>query len=331
MLDPAVAAALTSSHPEQVDQLCKELGKKSATRITVILPSGKVVGDSEESPSVMENHGGRPEVRDALAGRLYPSTHYSRTLHQDMMYVAIPVKSDGRTIAVLRTSVPLTKIRHTLTAIQLRVALGGLVVAILAAGVSLFVSRRITGPLERLQRGAEQFARGDLSRRLPGSHTEEIAALADTMNRMATDLDDRIRTVLRQRNEREAILSSMVEGVFAVDAELRLITLNQAAASLFDVDAQAVQGRSLSQIVRNSKLQELVNSVLARRAAARRRHRAPGGERTLPARPGHRAARRRRPRRGRGGRRPGGLARRHPAAGGSKRSGATSWPTSPTS
>ena len=45
-----------------VDVLCKTIGKRASTRITVILPSGKVIGDSERDPSKMDNHVDRPEI-----------------------------------------------------------------------------------------------------------------------------------------------------------------------------------------------------------------------------------------------------------------------------
>jgi two-component system phosphate regulon sensor histidine kinase PhoR len=52
----------------EVDAICKEIGKQSATRITVILPSGQVIGDSRETPHQMNNHADRPEIAMALAG-----------------------------------------------------------------------------------------------------------------------------------------------------------------------------------------------------------------------------------------------------------------------
>ena len=58
--------------------------------------------------------------------------------------------------------------------------------------------------------------------RLPAQETEEIGGLAEAMNRMAAQLDERIRTVVRQHNEQEAMLMSMVEGVLAVDTEERI-------------------------------------------------------------------------------------------------------------
>ena len=38
-----------------IDSMCKEVGRASSTRITVMLPSGRVVGDSDEDPSVMSS------------------------------------------------------------------------------------------------------------------------------------------------------------------------------------------------------------------------------------------------------------------------------------
>jgi len=73
----------------EVDAICKEIGKQSATRITVILPSGQVIGDSRETPHQMDNHADRPEIAMALAGNPGQFTRYSNTLRQQMMYVAV--------------------------------------------------------------------------------------------------------------------------------------------------------------------------------------------------------------------------------------------------
>ena len=220
LLEEQVVDQLVSRHSDHIDQLCNRLGKASSTRITVVLPNGKVVGDSEESPAKMDNHADRPEIINAMAGHNRPSVRFSHTLGEDMMYVAIPVERDGKTIGILRTSIPVTSIDRALGAIRLRMVVGGLVVALLAAGVSLFMSRRISRPLEQLRRGAKEFANGNFSHKLPAGNSLEIASLAETMNQMAVELDGRLRTVLHQRNEREAILSGMVEGVLAVDSSI---------------------------------------------------------------------------------------------------------------
>jgi two-component system phosphate regulon sensor histidine kinase PhoR len=68
---------------------------------------------------------------------------------------------------------------------------------------------------------------------------------------------------VRQRNEKEAVLSSMVEGVLAVDTDQRLITINQTAARLFGIDPARADGTDLSVIIRDTALRKLVTDALA--------------------------------------------------------------------
>jgi two-component system phosphate regulon sensor histidine kinase PhoR len=92
---------------------------------------------------------------------------------------------------------------------------------------------------------------------------EEIAGLSETMNQMAGELRDRIRTISEQRNELEAVLSSMVEGVFGVDREERLLGMNPSAAKILGCNPAAAQGRTIQEVIRLSELQRFVVRALS--------------------------------------------------------------------
>jgi two-component system, OmpR family, phosphate regulon sensor histidine kinase PhoR len=57
--EETVRSRLAAGDHADLDAICKELGEKADTRITVILPDGKVVADSLEDPEAMDNHAGR--------------------------------------------------------------------------------------------------------------------------------------------------------------------------------------------------------------------------------------------------------------------------------
>jgi len=253
---------LDSAEAERIDELCKELGQRGDLRITVILPSGEVLGDTRKNPADMENHAGRPEIARALGGDTGHQVRYSSTLQQEMMYVALPVMQEGGVAAVIRTSVPVTAMEQALNSVRLRIALAGAILALVAAGIVWLVSRHITHPLAEMTRRAKRFAEGDLSMRLPVPDSEELASLAETLNKMAEELDDRIRTVMRQRGQLEGVLSSMQEGVIAVDREERILTVNEAACQLMDVSVGPVRGRNLQEVIRNPRLQRTVRKAL---------------------------------------------------------------------
>jgi two-component system phosphate regulon sensor histidine kinase PhoR len=262
LLQSQILEYLDPLDPGGIDRFCKKIGTEAATRVTVILPSGEVAGDSEENPSTMDNHADRTEVRQALAGHLGSSARYSRTLDKDMMYVGVPLKRDGRIMGVIRTSIPLTSVDKAVRSIDVQIAFGGLLIAILAAVLSLIISRRISRPLEEMKQGAERFSRGDLDHRLPLPDSEEMGGLAEALNEMAGQLGDRMKTVLRQRNELEAVVSSMVEGVIAVDVEERVISMNQGAAQMLACNPWEAVGKSIQEVVRNTDLQQFVRDTL---------------------------------------------------------------------
>jgi two-component system phosphate regulon sensor histidine kinase PhoR len=263
LLQQQMLSLLSRLEPDVVDAICKEAGMASNTRITVILPDGIVIGDSRESPRFMDNHANRPEVARALKGEIGRAVRYSKTLDQRMMYVARPLIKDETVEAVIRTAVSVASLDKAIKTIRGKIVLVGLLVAILAAGIGFYVSRLISRPIEQIRKSAERFAAGDLTHRLASPANLEMASLTDALNRMAAQLDDRMKTVVQQRNELEAVLSSMQEGVVAVDAHERIISMNQAAGRMFDCDPPRIQGRDIREVIRNLALQRFVARALA--------------------------------------------------------------------
>ncbi|MBN2293860.1 MAG: PAS domain-containing protein [Pirellulales bacterium] len=246
-----------------VDAVCKKLGRETDTRITVILPDGRVVGDTEADPADMDNHKVRPEIRKAASGEVGRLTRPSPTLKEELMYVAIPLERDGSYVAVVRTSIPVTEINQVVGKIRQKIVVAVIGVICLLAVISLWLSARITLPLRKMSVGAESFARGELEHRLPRASFEEINILAEAMDRMAEQLDERIETVQCQQNELEAVLGSMEEGVLAIDNDAVIINVNQTCAALLGMDPGELKGRSVHEVVRKPDLLEFVESSLS--------------------------------------------------------------------
>ena len=263
MVESRISAKAALENEIWVDKLCKDLGKITSTRLTVILPSGKVLGDTNEDPARMDNHADRPEFQEAMSGRVGVSTRFSFTLGHYRLYVAVPVKSQDKIIGVVRASLPMTAIGEALKAYYFQIVLGGLAILLLVAFLSFYIARRLSDPLENLKRGALRFAQGDLSRKLPIPQTDELASLAEVMNEMAGKLEDRINALIRQGQMQEAVLSSMIEGVLAIDAEKRLIALNRAGARLLGVTPEEALGQTIQGIVQDPELRWFINRTLS--------------------------------------------------------------------
>jgi len=264
---------------EQLRQLVVNSGRASRTRITVIEPDGTVIADTNEDPERMDNHRRRPEIDTAFSGETGQSLRFSNTLGQRLLYVAVPLydtdghgateSAAGTMIGVLRMSMPVTAIDQQLSKIRVRILIAAMLVICGAFLLSFLVSKNISRPLEDMTEGAELYASGDFSRRMLLSQkttaSREIASLATAMDQMAGQLDEKIRTISDQHNQLETVFSSMAEAVIAVDNEERIISINDAAARMFDVDRSGAQGRLLQEVIRNVVLHQQIERILETR------------------------------------------------------------------
>ena len=223
-----------------------------------------MVAESEENPAVMENHRTRLEIANALdTQRMAWDVRHSSTLRQEFLYVAVPLPPDGEPSAVVRLSKTAAAVDGALQVFERRIIFGALLAIAVAVALAWLVTRRISRPLEWMTRGAERFGRGDLDHRLPIGGSREIAALAETLNAMAAQLGRSIQESARQRDELEAVLSSMQEGVLAVDNGGTVLDINPAGAEMFQLDAARIRGRKIHEVLRKADLLSFVEAALS--------------------------------------------------------------------
>ena len=260
----AYIARTDSTEAVKLDSLVKDFSANSVTRITVTDESGLVLADSKESAAVMENHLSRPEFQAALKGETGKSVRFSSTIKKELMYVTIPVFTSNGRKYIVRTSYPLLSLSDTIFYFQTKVFWIVLLVIVLLAGVSLYVSKRLSAPLIQLKDKAKKFANGDFSQEIEEYSQSETNQLSETMNFMAIELDDKIKNLESRNREQTAILKSMIEGVIAIDMNDRILLINESACRILGVDHNKAQGKLIQEVIRITKVQEYISSLLKR-------------------------------------------------------------------
>ncbi len=243
---------------ERVGALRQEI----ATRITLIADDGRVLADSEEEPGRMENHGNRPEVLQARNARFGTATRFRSTVGQQMMYVALRT-ADGGPIAYVRVALPLDNVQEQLAGLRGLVWTAAAVTGVAALALAFWLARRITQPLKELTTGAERIAAGGYGHKVYAASSGEVSMLARSFNRMSDRLADQFAQLQGDREQLRMILSGMVEGVIALDAEQRILFANERAAELLEFQTRATAGRKFWEVVRRRSLQDVVQRALA--------------------------------------------------------------------
>jgi len=260
ILTPEFSRLIQSKNYQEVQNKSQERGDESSTRITIILPSGIIIGDNKKDPAIMDNHKDRPEIQQAMVDGKGLSIRYGHTLEIDSMYFAMPIIAQGNIIGIMRTSTPLYTLQNALWSLYYKVSLGFFILVIITAFVSWWMSKSLVRPLEIIKMQAQRLATGDFSSRVQLSSNDSLESeeLGQAFNEIAVQLNQRIEIILNQRNEQEAVFSSMVEGVIAVDSSEKILRINQAAYNILKISKNNIEGVKLKRVIDNTELLDLI-------------------------------------------------------------------------
>jgi two-component system, OmpR family, phosphate regulon sensor histidine kinase PhoR len=248
-------------NPNQAAEIVAKISKATDARITVVNLDGTVLGDSVEDYRKMANHLDRPEIKDALSGRISSTAHYSKTTKQNLIYLAYPLRINGKLVGAVRVS----RSQHELNLLLLRLKgliIGGIAfTTIFGIILGVFAMGRFTKPIQELQRLVVAISQGNLSQRVKFFGHDDLAGLGRTLNNMAEKLSSSFTTIRDEKRKLEVILENLVDGILVIDPGLRIILANPAARAMLGINNKNIQGRPILEAFLNHHLLELIQEV----------------------------------------------------------------------
>jgi two-component system phosphate regulon sensor histidine kinase PhoR len=259
-----VADALTEGvAPSALDPLVDAAAKDVSARVTIIDLDGWVIADSEvsgEDLHTIDNHGTRPEVLDAKESGKGTSVRLSATVGRELLYGAVLIEKDGRLLGYSRVARGLEDVEAQVDDLQ-RALLVALVLALtVAVLLSLRLWRYVMRPLERVKATAERLAEGDIGARIAAVSGDSFGDVSQALNRAADELQQRLEETARERQRSEAILSSMEDGLLAIDHRGVVIRANDSLREAFGV--RSVLGRDYADVIPQPEVAEVMEGVL---------------------------------------------------------------------
>jgi two-component system phosphate regulon sensor histidine kinase PhoR len=250
------------SKHNQLETIAKTTGQQIQSRITIIARDGTVLADSEQNPQTMENHASRPEVIQALSSGVGQSIRYSATLHEDMMYVAVPVVDQGQVLGIARVALPLTAVQSSVNdAVKAMVPVMAVVTVLVVLATAL-LARTITRPVRQIIRVAEGIAAGNFDQQIPIQTKDEIGRLGRVFNEMSSKLKTTMSTITDERTMLVNVLSGLTDGVIMTDSEENIMLVNPAAERLFNFRESKATARPLIEAVQDYEIDNAVKKCL---------------------------------------------------------------------
>ncbi|WP_339267245.1 ATP-binding protein [Paenibacillus sp. FSL W8-0187] len=239
-----------------------QLEELSESRVTFILKDGKVIGDSESDPLTMDNHAYREEMLQAVKEGRGSTIRRSDTLEQDMLYVALPVKSGENFDGFVRLSVSLKAVDQGVRQGWTVMGIGLLVLFLIAALVSYRVAKGLTSPLEKITRVARRISSLEYDARVKIHRKDEIGQLAQAINGMADSLQTQLRTIRDNEDLLQSVLNNMTGGIVMVNGAGQIILVNRAAERMLGINAEVITGKSYRELKQHYELTKLMEQGL---------------------------------------------------------------------
>jgi two-component system phosphate regulon sensor histidine kinase PhoR len=266
VLESQVAPFLAGSGTGDLGKLVTETGRKTGTRVTVIDTAGIVLADSEKEARDMENHFYRPEIQASIQGEKRLSIRFSSTLKAEMMYMSVPLKTDGRIVGALRLSLFVKDIEAVLDSLRadlLKVV--GLATCV-ALVLAFFLTRSVAAPVREIIDASSRVSSGDFDVAVSTRWSGEFRDFARSFNTMTGKLKDMFGEIRVQNEEINGILASIREGLCVLDGDSRIALCNASFRRI--VGIKAPEGRHFWEVVRSSTLGEVIRRVRAAKAEA---------------------------------------------------------------
>ncbi len=265
LIGDSSAPYFSGSQTQSLDALAKRLGEQIGARITIINKDGVVLGDSEEDPATMDNHSNRPEVIEAISQGTGSTIRYSSTLGYNMMYVAVPITSNGAVAGVARVALPLTQIDKSLQHINRVIIIGAVIAAVTAILLAFQLLRITTEPVKKLTQLSKRMAQGELDQEIQITSRDEVGELARAFNQMAVRLKEMVALITNERDRMATILSNIDDAIFMVNGNGKITAMNRAAESIFQISEGKALGHTFIEIVRDHELNRLLQRCLSTR------------------------------------------------------------------
>ncbi|EAE5857961.1 PAS domain-containing protein [Listeria monocytogenes] len=237
------------------------LGEDIDARITVIDSEGDVVADTKKDPEKLDNHMNRPEVTDILkkGESVGISIRESDSLGYSMLYVAVPVKHQGKTDGVLRISISLESVDAAVAKLWENLALIFGIALVIIAAISVFIARKITRPVREIIEVSTDLANHKYDSRIHGKISGELQDLSISVNTLAESLETQMFEIKQNEQRLNAIVQNLVSGVMLINVDKQVIMTNRTMYQI--LGETEITGKPFYEVIKSFALSQLIEGT----------------------------------------------------------------------
>jgi len=208
----------------------------------------------EQSPALKKTYS--EVIKGALQGKSKTIQEYNAYYDENMVTGVAPIKtSSNKIIGVIVVHSSTQDLSNSMNKFFLYLLMALLGEVIIAGLLGFYFSRKITKPIKTINTAALQMTRGNFKIKTNIYQKDELGELSNSIDLLASKLEYNIDQLFIEKNKLSDIITSMKEGLIALDKDFKLININNSALvmlSLKTYEDKFLENIGLKEIIKNS-------------------------------------------------------------------------------
>lgn len=246
---------------DSLKDLSQHYVTSSDERITLLTADGAILFDTYD-PSLEGTRSDRPEIKTLLqGGKLGVSLRQSDTLNKELLYVAIPVMTDGHLSNIIRIAEPTATFMAEAGSVRQSIFFVYSVLCLLITFLVLYFLRQKNRPIEKILPVLKKMATQPQKTELIMQTSPQWQELYQTINQLSEQLSQTYQAYTATENQLHTLLNELMIGVFILDEEQQLVMINPTMQEQLGITGMLSLPTEFASVIKDPGLIQLIYRI----------------------------------------------------------------------
>lgn len=246
---------------DSLKDLSQHYVTSSDERITLLAADGAILFDTYD-PSLEGTRSDRPEIKTLLqGGKLGVSLRQSDTLNKELLYVAIPVMTDGHLSNIIRIAEPTATFMAEAGSVRQSIFFVYSVLCLLITFLVLYFLRQKNRPIEKILPVLKKMATQPQKTELIMQTSPQWQELYQTINQLSEQLSQTYQAYTATENQLHTLLNELMIGVFILDEEQQLVMINPTMQEQLGITGMLSLPTEFASVIKDPGLIQLIYRI----------------------------------------------------------------------
>lgn len=198
-------------------------------------------------------------INEVLQGKRKTFQAYNSYYNENMITAAVPITDvNDKVRGAILVHSSIYDLANSMNEFFIYLLIGVLGEVVFAGLLSYYFSKIITKPLKKINESAIEMTRGNYKIKTNIHQKDEIGELSSSFDLLSSKLEYNIGQLHIEKNKLVDIITSMNEGLIALDKNLKLININNSALQMLGLE----EGNYSENLLEEIGLKEIITTSL---------------------------------------------------------------------